>query len=78
MQPRRCAQRPFGPSSMTLRCVTSTLPSGRAARNLERGYANPEWQASVQRLLKDPHLHVSALPRVYEVAMELHPGEEVS
>ena len=46
--------------------------------DLERGYANPEWQASVQRLLKDPDLHVTAEPRVYEVALELHPGEEVS
>jgi hypothetical protein len=46
--------------------------------DLERGYAIPEWQASVQRLLKDPDLHVSALPRVYEVALELHLGDNVS
>jgi heme-degrading monooxygenase HmoA len=32
--------------------------------DLERGYANPEWQASVQRLLKDPDLHVTAQPRL--------------
>lgn len=44
--------------------------------DLERGYANPEWQASVQRLLKDPDLHVTAQPRVYEVAVELHPPED--
>jgi heme-degrading monooxygenase HmoA len=46
--------------------------------DLERGYANPEWQASVQRLLKDPDLHVTAQPRVYEVAWELHPGDDLS
>jgi heme-degrading monooxygenase HmoA len=32
--------------------------------DLERGYANPQWQASVQRLLKDPDLHVTAQRRV--------------
>jgi heme-degrading monooxygenase HmoA len=46
--------------------------------DLERGYANPQWQASVQRLLKDPEIHVTAEPRVYEVALELHPREDVS
>ena len=46
--------------------------------DLERGYANAEWQASVQRLLKDPNLHVTAQPRVYEVALELHPGDDLS
>ena len=29
--------------------------------DLERGYANPEWQASVQPLLKDPDLHTARL-----------------
>jgi heme-degrading monooxygenase HmoA len=46
--------------------------------DLERGYANPEWQASVQRLLKDRELHVTAQPRVYEVALELRPGDDLS
>ena len=46
--------------------------------DLERGYPNPEWQASVQRLLKDPDLHVTAQPRVYEVALELRPGDDLS
>jgi heme-degrading monooxygenase HmoA len=32
--------------------------------DLEPGYPNPEWQASVQRLLKDPDLHVTAQPRL--------------
>jgi hypothetical protein len=42
--------------------------------DLERGYANPEWQASVQGLLKDPDLRVTAQPRVYEVAWNCIPA----
>jgi hypothetical protein len=34
----------------------------------------PEWQASVQGLLKDPDLHVTAQPRVYEVAWNCIPA----
>jgi len=43
--------------------------------DLDRGYENPDWQESVQHMLGDPDLHVTALPRVYEVALELHPGD---
>jgi hypothetical protein len=37
--------------------------------------ANPEFRASVQRMLDDPELHVRARPGVYEVAAEVHPGQ---
>jgi heme-degrading monooxygenase HmoA len=49
-----------------------------SGRDLKGGYANPDWQASVQSMLTDPNLHVTAQPRVYEVALELQPGETPS
>src|SRR5579859_7143567 len=39
-----------------------------------RAQANPEFRASVQRMVGDPDLHVTARPGVYQVAVELHPG----
>ena len=49
-----------------------------SGRDLKQGYANPEWQASVQRMLTDPDLHVTVQPRVYDVALEFHPGDTPS
>jgi heme-degrading monooxygenase HmoA len=37
--------------------------------------ANPAWRASVQRLLDDPDLHVTPRPVVYQVAIDVHPGD---
>ena len=32
----------------------------------------------MQRFLKDPEIHVTAEPRLYEVALEVFPGWDVS
>lgn len=37
--------------------------------------ANPEFQASVQRVLDDPDLHVTPRPAVYQVAVDVRPGD---
>jgi heme-degrading monooxygenase HmoA len=42
---------------------------------LDAASANPEWRAAVQRLLDDPGLHVTARPAVYQVAIDVHPGD---
>ena len=42
-----------------------------------RAQANPEFRASVQRMLDDPDLHVTARPGVFQVAVELHPGDSL-
>jgi heme-degrading monooxygenase HmoA len=46
--------------------------SGKA---LDQALANPEWRASVQRFLDDQDLHVTARPVVYQVAIDVHPGD---
>jgi heme-degrading monooxygenase HmoA len=46
--------------------------SGKA---LDQARANPEFRASVQRLLDDPDLHVVPRPAVYEVAVDVRPGD---
>ena len=46
--------------------------SGKA---LEEARANPEFRASVQRLLDDPELHVTPRPAVYRVAVDVRPGD---
>src|SRR5262249_15007301 len=46
--------------------------SGKA---LARAQANPEWLATLQRLLDEPDLHIIARPVVYQVAIEVHPGD---
>jgi heme-degrading monooxygenase HmoA len=68
------------PGFIRLRLLRSLIDDAEWASgaDLERGYANLEWQASVQRSLKDPDLHVTAQPRVYEVALELRPGDDLS
>ncbi len=46
--------------------------SGKA---LAHAHANPEWQATVQRLLTDPNLHVIPRPSVYQAVVDFHPGD---
>ena len=46
--------------------------SGKA---LNAATANPEFRASVQRVLDDPDLHVIPRPAVYRVAIDVHPGD---
>jgi heme-degrading monooxygenase HmoA len=46
--------------------------SGQA---LAAATANPEFRASVQRVLDDPDLHVTPRPVVYQVAVDVHPGD---
>jgi heme-degrading monooxygenase HmoA len=46
--------------------------SGKA---LDRARANPEWRASVRRLIEDPELHVTARPAVYQVEIDVRPGD---
>lgn len=45
--------------------------SGKA---LDEARTNPEFRASVQRLLEDPGLHVTPRPAVYQIAI-VHPGD---
>ncbi|MEQ0563462.1 antibiotic biosynthesis monooxygenase family protein [Amycolatopsis sp. NEAU-NG30] len=44
-----------------------------AGTALDEARRNPQWQASVQRVLEDPELDVVARPMVYEVAVEYTP-----
>ncbi|MFJ2609352.1 antibiotic biosynthesis monooxygenase family protein [Streptomyces sp. NPDC091279] len=45
--------------------------------DLARARKNPEWQAFVQRMLDEPGLHVVARPMVYEIVLDVRPGDEV-
>lgn len=44
---------------------------------LDRARANPEWRASIQRVLDDPELHITARPVVYQVTIDVHPGDQL-
>jgi heme-degrading monooxygenase HmoA len=46
--------------------------SGKA---LEKARANPEFLTSVRRLMEDPELHVTPRPAIYQVAVEVRPGD---
>jgi heme-degrading monooxygenase HmoA len=46
--------------------------SGKA---LEAATANPVFRDSVRRLLDDPDLHVTPRPVVYQVAVDVRPGD---
>lgn len=48
--------------------------SGKA---LAEATANPEFRASVQRVLDDPDLHITPRPVVYQVAVDVHPGDQL-
>lgn len=45
--------------------------SGKA---LDAARANPDWRASMMRVLNDPDLHVTPRPVVYQVAIDVHPA----
>jgi len=42
---------------------------------LAKARANPEFLASVQRLMDDPELHITPRPSIYRVAIEVRPGD---
>src|SRR5215831_2101826 len=42
---------------------------------LAKARANTEFLASVQRLMDDPELNVTPRPAIYQVAVEVHPGD---
>jgi heme-degrading monooxygenase HmoA len=44
---------------------------------LDKARANPAWRASVQRELDDPDLHITPRPAVYQVAVDVSPGDLV-
>lgn len=46
-----------------------------SAKALEAATANPVWRDSVRRLLEDPGLHVIPRPVVYQVAVDVRPGD---
>jgi heme-degrading monooxygenase HmoA len=46
--------------------------SGKA---LDAARADPDWRASMQRGLDDPDLHITPRPVVYQVAIDVHPGD---
>jgi len=39
--------------------------------------ANPEWRASVQRTLHDPTLRITSRPSIYQVAVDVRPGDRL-
>jgi hydroxylaminobenzene mutase len=49
--------------------------SGKA---LAKARGNPEWRASMQRMLDDPELHITPRPGVYQIAFDVHPGDALS
>lgn len=46
-----------------------------SASALAAAQANPQWRASVKRMIDDPNLHVTARPAVYEIALHLRPSD---
>jgi heme-degrading monooxygenase HmoA len=44
-------------------------------RAFDEAQASPEFRASLQRMLDDPGLHVTARPAIYEVAIDVRPGD---
>jgi quinol monooxygenase YgiN len=42
---------------------------------LDEATASPTFQASVQRILADPDLHITPRPAVYQVAVEVQPNQ---
>ena len=49
----------------------------KSEKALAKARASPEFQASVQRLANDPELHVTPRPAIYQVAVEVHPGDKL-
>src|SRR5215510_12071412 len=46
-----------------------------SGETLAKARANPEFLASVQQLMDDPELHVTPRPAIYQVAVEVRPGD---
>jgi len=46
-----------------------------SVRQFDAAQGNPEFRGAVQRMLDDPDLHVTARPALYQVAVDLRPGE---
>jgi heme-degrading monooxygenase HmoA len=42
---------------------------------LDKARADPRWRASVEREVSDPGLHIIPRPAVYQVAVDVHPGD---
>ncbi|MEC3980498.1 antibiotic biosynthesis monooxygenase family protein [Amycolatopsis sp. H20-H5] len=42
---------------------------------LDQARANPEWRASMRRVIDDPELHVVARPVVYQSVVDVGPGD---
>ncbi|GAA2299988.1 hypothetical protein GCM10010149_56220 [Nonomuraea roseoviolacea subsp. roseoviolacea] len=56
-----------------LRFIThAEWESGKA---LQQARTDPGWRASMQRLMDDPGLHVIPRPGVYQVALDIRPGD---
>lgn len=51
---------------------TAERGSGNAPAQV-RG--NPGWRASMQRMLDDPDLYITPRAGVYQVAIDIHPGD---
>ncbi|WP_394824956.1 antibiotic biosynthesis monooxygenase family protein [Pendulispora albinea] len=51
------------------------LTAWESGTALDKARTNPEWRASVQRMLADEKLHLKARPVVYTVALDIHPGD---
>ncbi|MGH3321640.1 MAG: antibiotic biosynthesis monooxygenase family protein [Streptosporangiaceae bacterium] len=47
----------------------------RNRKALDEATANPDFRASTRRLLDDPDLHVTPRPVMYQVAIDIHPGD---
>ena len=44
---------------------------------LDQARLNPEWLASIQRLINDPELDAKARPIVYQSVIDVTPGDEL-
>jgi heme-degrading monooxygenase HmoA len=42
---------------------------------LDKARANPQWRTSAEREVSDPDLHITPRPAVYQVAVDVHPGD---
>jgi len=48
-----------------------------SGETLAKAKGNPEFLASVRRLMNDPELHVTPRPAIYQVAVEVRPGDRL-
>jgi heme-degrading monooxygenase HmoA len=46
-----------------------------SGKDLAQARANPESRASMQRMLDDPELHITPRPGIYQVAVDVQPGD---